>query len=181
VRLVLPAPLLGTAAILWAALPLDGTGGWGVVLVVAAALGVAAGCARLAFKGSLQRRDRVVPGALDGLFEWLDAFLQGPPWEAVASVALVVLEVLHPSRPWHTGILSALLTVYLLAVHRAEAPVPAAAFTGQARVMALSVALLAVVTGLAMLPSAGRGALSGWLEVVGAIAAMTAGGLAVPV
>lgn len=173
--------LLGAAAIVWSALPTDSAGGWGAVLVAVAGAGVLAGVLRLAFGHVVARRDRLMHGPLDGLLEWLDAFLHGPPWEVVASVALVVLEALHPSRPWHTGILSALLICYLLAVHRAEALVPAAAFAGQRRVMSASLGLLALATGVAMLPSAGSGALSGWLEVLGALAAMAAGGLAVPV
>jgi hypothetical protein len=40
---------------------------------------------------------------------------------------------------------------------------------------------LVLVTGVAMVPSARTGALSGWLDILAALAAMAAGGLALPV
>jgi hypothetical protein len=47
--------------------------------------------------------------------------------------------------------------------------------------LATSLVLVVVVTGVAMAPSARTGALSGWLEVFAALAAAVAGGLALPV
>lgn len=94
---------------------------------------------------------------------------------------MVVLETLHKSSPWHTGLLGALLLCYLLAVHQAESAVPSGVVRGQRRMLATSLVLVAVVTAVAMVPSARAGALSGWLEVFAALAAMVAGGLALPV
>ena len=42
------------------------------------------------------------------------------PWEEGALLGVVWLEVLHPSRPWHTAVLSAALVAYLLATHLAR-------------------------------------------------------------
>lgn len=172
--------LLGAAGTAWAAEPMPGTGGWGILLVVLASLGVAAGTAHLVVGELPGAGGGLGPRLFEGLVEWLNAFLSGPRWEVVTSVALVVLEALHPARPWHTGLLSLLLLCYFLALQRAEAAVPAQALRGQAKALALSVALVAMVTGVAMLPSAGTGALAAWLEIIAAVAAMVAGGLALP-
>lgn len=180
-RRVFTVLLLGTACTLWAAVPLGGTAGWGVFLVVLAGLAVVAGALRLVFRRAVRPTDRLLLGALDGLIEWANAILQGPRWEIVSSVALVALEALHRSRPWHTGLLGVALVCYLLAVHQAESIIPDTVLRGQGRVMATSLALLTLATGVAMVPSAGSGALSAWLEILGAVAAMVAGGLAVPV
>ena len=40
--------------------------------------------------------------------------------EEGALIAILWLEVLHPSRPWHTAVLGATLIAYLLATHLAE-------------------------------------------------------------
>jgi len=64
---------------------------------------------------------------------------------------------------------------------QAESAVPSAVFRGQARMLATSAGLLVLVTGVAMVPSARTGALSGWLDILAALAAMAAGGLALPV
>jgi hypothetical protein len=93
---------------------------------------------------------------------------------------MVVLETLHPSRPWHTGVLALVVVSYLLTVHEAEQPVPAALGRGEFRVLVASLPLMAVATGVAMAPAAGAGATSGWLEIIAALAAIMAGALALP-
>jgi hypothetical protein len=67
-----------------------------------------------------------------------------------------------------------------LAVHQAESAVPINLFRSQAKPLALSLFLVAALTGMAVVPSARTGALSGWLEVMAGVAAMTAGALALP-
>jgi hypothetical protein len=70
----------------------------------------------------------------------------------------------HP-RPWHTAVLGAGLTAYLLVVHLAESDAPLASLRPQARVLGLGAALLALGAGAGMLPAAGPGAgsaLRGW-------------------
>jgi phosphatidylserine synthase len=172
--------LLGAACVLWSAVPLGRTGAPGVLLVVAATICVLAGVVRLARKDVPQEGPGIFPGVLAGLAEGANAVLAGVAWETGAAVAVVVLETLHPSRPWHTGLLGAGVVCYLLAVHQAESAVPAGVFRRQTRMLVTSLVLLAVVTGVAMVPPA-HGALSGWLEVVAILAATTAGGLALPI
>jgi hypothetical protein len=172
--------LLGAACTAWAAVPLRGTGEGGVLLVVAAACCVLAGAIRVLRKDAAEDDRGVFPGALANFAEWAEGVLVAGQWETFAAIAMVVLETLHPSRPWHTGLLAIGIVSYLLAVHRAEAVVPAAVFRGQARVLVASLALLVGATGVAMIPAARTGTLPVWLEVLAALAAMAAAALALP-
>jgi len=181
VRSIVAVALLGAACTLWSAVPLDGTGWPGGLFLVVAAGCVLAGVGRVVRKDTAREQQGLFAGALVSLAGTADALLQGLGWETGAAVAMVVLETLHKSHPWHTGVLGALLLCYLLAVHRAESAVPSGASRDQRRMLATSLVLVVVVTGVAMAPSARTGALSGWLEVFAALAAAVAGGLALPV
>jgi hypothetical protein len=105
--------------------------------------------------------------------------LQRAGWESVAAVSIVGLEALHHSRPWHTAVLVLLVASYLLAVG-GDRPVPADVRRAEARVLVVSLPLVIVAILVGMLPSAGTGATSGWLEIIAAITAVTAGALALP-
>jgi len=177
-RYVLAVALLGAASGAWAAVPIGGTGEPGVLLLLLAAACIFAGLLRLIRKDVPQRDPYTYLGTLAQLGHRANDVLMGVSWETGAAIALVGLEALHPSRPWHTGIFAVLVTCYLLAVHQAGSAVPAAALRGQGRIMVTSLALVIVATGVAMVPSAG--AESGWLEILAALAAVTAGGLALP-
>ena len=180
-RYIVAVGLLGASCAVWSAIPLSGTGVPGALLLVLASVCVLAGVVRLMRKDAAPRDPAVFSGVLVSLADWANAALMGLEWETVAAVAVLVLEILHRSRPWHTGVLGVVLVCYLLAVHQAESVVPAGVFTGQARVLLTSLAVLAVATGVAMIPTVGGGALSSWLGVVAAVAAIVAGGLALPV
>jgi hypothetical protein len=175
------ATLLGAACTAWSAIPLQGTGGLGVLLVVVAAICVGAGALRLLRKDSAPEGPAFLLGLWARLAESANAALVRADWESGAAVALLVLEALHPSRPWHTGVLGAALICYLLMVHQAESAIPPRLFHGQTKVLLTSLALLAMATGVAMLPSAGPGGLSAWLEDLAALSAVTAGALALPI
>jgi hypothetical protein len=180
-RGTLTVVLLGAAATVWSAVPLGGTGWSGGLFVVIAVLCVVAGLVRLSLKDRVREEQGLFAGGLASLVDGADRLVQSLPWETGAAISVLVLETLHRSRPWHTGLLAVLLVCYLLAVNRAESAVPSAVFRGQARMLATSAALLVLVTGVAMVPSARTGALSGWLDILAALAAMAAGGLALPV
>lgn len=179
-RRILVVALLGAACTVWSAVPLGGTGGWGVLLLVVASSCVVAGVFRLLLKDIAPPRGRLPMGLWAGLVDSTNAVLQGAAWEIGAALAVVVLEAVHGSRPWHTGLLAVLVVCYLLAVHQAESPVPVNLFRHHAKLLVISLFLVAVATGMAMVPSARSGALSGWLEVTAGLAAMTAGALALP-
>jgi hypothetical protein len=177
-RYILAVALLGATCTLWAAVPLHGTGAPGVLLLLVAAICVAAGLLRLARKDTGQQERYVFPGALMALANSANDVLLRAGWETGAAVAVIVLEAIHPSRPWHSGLLAVLVTCYLLAVHQAETAIPAVVFKGQTRVLLTSLALVVVATAVAMVPASA--AQSGWLEILAALAAMTAGALALP-
>lgn len=178
---VLPVALIGAAAIAWASVPVGEAGGWGVALIVAASLAVAAGALRLALGDRPSQWGPLLPGTLDRLGDTVTSLLVVLAWEVIASVSLVVLEVLHPARPWHTCVLGVLVASYLLAVHRAEAIVPRGALARPARLSALGLGLLVLTAGIASLPSSGRGALAAWLEVLSALAAIVVAAMVLPV
>jgi len=102
------------------------------------------------------------------------------PWEEGAVLAIVWLEVLHRSRPWHTAVLGAALIAYLLATHLAESDASPGVLWPQVRVLAVGAALLALGAGAGMLPAAGPGAGSALLRLVAAGALIAAGALVLP-
>jgi hypothetical protein len=107
--------------------------------------------------------------------------LRGLPWEEIAVVALLWLEVQHPARPWHTAALGFGLAAYLLAVHIAESGAPAGPLLRrQAKVLLAGACLLALGAGFAMLPAAGPGAGSALLRVLAAAAVVAAAALVLP-
>jgi hypothetical protein len=179
-RLIAVVALLGTACLAWSAIPLTGTGAPGVLALLVAATCVYAGVLRLMRKGTGGGEPAFVPSTWARLLDQANFVLVRTGWESGAAVAMVVLEALHRSRPWHTGLLAVAVLGYLLAVHRAESAFPLGTLRRQSRALVVSVALVAVTTGVAMVPSPGTGTLSGWLEIVAALAAVTAGGLALP-
>jgi hypothetical protein len=106
--------------------------------------------------------------------------LRQVPWEEGALVAILWLEVLHPARPWHTAVLGAGLTAYLLTTHLCESSASAGALTPQTRVLAIGAGLLALGTGAGMLPALGPGAGSALLRLLAAAALIAAAGLVLP-
>jgi hypothetical protein len=93
---------------------------------------------------------------------------------------VLVLEGLHRSRPWHTGLLGAALLAYLLAVHLAESRARLAVLRPQAPLIAAGLGLLALAAGAAALP-AETGSAASLMAVLAALAAVVVAGLVVPV
>lgn len=179
----LAAVLLGAACVAWTAVPPRHTGLAALALVVSI-IAVAAGALRLALADVPQPEDGFFPSA--PIRTWLTflAVLRGLPWEEIAVVALLWLEVLHPARtwsPWHTAALGFGLAAYLLAVHIAESGAPAGRLLRrQAKLLLAGTCLLAVGAGLAMLPAVGPGAGSALLRVLAAAAVVAAAALVLP-
>ena len=173
------AVLLGAGCLVWAALPAVHRGYATFVLGVAVA-GVAAGGLRLALTTVPVPDESYWPSP--GVRAWR-AFLEmmrQVPWEEGAVIGIAWLEVLHPSRPWHTAVLGAGLIAYLLVVHLAESDARLATLRPQARVLGLGAVLLALGAGAGMLPAAGPGAGSALLRLVAAGALIAAAGLVLP-
>jgi hypothetical protein len=176
----LAAVLLGAACVAWTAVPPRHTGLAALALVVSI-IAVVAGALRLALADVPQPEEGFFPSA--PVRAWLTflAVLRGPPWEEIAVVALLWLEVQHPARPWHTAALGFGLAAYLLAVHIAESGAPAGRLLRrQAKVLLAGACLLALGAGFAMLPAAGPGAGSALLRVLAAAAVVAAAALVLP-
>jgi len=110
-RALAAVALLTAATIAWAAAPLSG-GSAGTLIALVVAVG--SGAASLA--GLVVGDAQIGSGAFDPLPVRVAAdvahALRVAPWSQTMIVAVLVLEVLHPARPWHTGVLAvALLTL----------------------------------------------------------------------
>lgn len=171
--------LLGAGSVAWAAAPLVGTAlaSWALALAI---IGVAAGVLRLAVSAVPVPEDNyLMPGPVRVVLKFLQ-LLRSVPWEEGALLAIVWLEVLHSSRPWHTAILGVALIAYLLAIHLAESDASLRALRPQAWLLAVGAALLALGAGAGMLPAAAPGAGSALLRLVAAGAFIAAAGLVLP-
>jgi hypothetical protein len=173
------AGLLAAACLAWAAIPVAG-GGTGTRPALVAGIG----CAVLTL-ARLAARDWVPP---TGIFEnvilrtgrMLLEVLRAVPWAEGTVIAVLALEALHHSRPWHTGLLGVALLAFLFAIHLAESDARPAALRPQLPVLAAGLGLLVLGCGAALLPAAGMSAASGWLRVFAVAAAIVAGALALP-
>jgi hypothetical protein len=173
------ASLLGAGCVIWATAPLVHTGTANLALVLASC-GVAGGALRLFLAGVPVPEDSfLLPVPLRAWLRFLET-LRRVPWEEGAVLAVVWLEALHRSRPWHTAVLGAALIAYLLATHLAESDASPEALRPQVRVLAAGAGLLALGAGAGMLPATGPGAGSALLRLVAAAALIAAGALVLP-
>jgi hypothetical protein len=179
VALRIGAVLLGAGCVVWAAAP-PVHKGWAGFALFLAIVGAVAGALRLALITVPVPEDSfLLPGPLRTWLRVLEV-LRLVPWEEGAVVAVLWLEVLHSSRPWHTAVLGAALIAYLLVTHLAESGAPARVLRPHARVLAAGAVLLALGAGAGMLPAATPGAGSALLRLVAAGALIAAAGLVLP-
>ena len=176
----LAALLLGAACVAWTATPVLPAGLAKTALVVGL-VAVTAGALRLATADIPQPEDAFfLPGYLQAWLMFL-ALLRTLAWEETAVVAILWLEIQHPSRPWHTAALGAGLLAYLLTTHIAESGTDAGPLLRrQGRVIAAGACLLALGAGFAMIPAAAPGAGSAILRVLAAVAVIAAAALVLP-
>jgi hypothetical protein len=171
--------LLGAGCVVWATAPLLHKGLASLALVLAVC-GVAGGALRLLLADVPVPEDAFLLSApLQAWLRFLET-LRRVPWEEGAVLAIVWLEVLHKSWPWHTAVLGAALIAYLLATHLAESDASPAVLRPQARVLAVGAGLLALGAGGGMLPAAGPGAGSALLRLVAAGAVIAAAAFVLP-
>jgi hypothetical protein len=173
------AILLGAGCVVWATAPLLHTGPANLALILAIC-GVAGGALRLILAGVPVPEDPfLLPVPLRAWLGFLET-LRRVPWEEGAVIAIVWLEVLHKSWPWHTAVLGAALIAYLLATHLAESHASPGTLRPQVRVLAVGAALLALGAGAGMLPATGPGAGAALLRLVAAAALIAAAALVLP-
>ncbi len=173
------AALLGAGCVIWAAAPLVHQG-WANLALVLAIVGVAAGALRLVLAGVPMPEDVFLLPAPLRAWLWFLEVLRRVPWEEGAVIALVWLEVMHSSRPWHTAFLGAALIAYLLATHLAESDASPGVLRPQVRVLAVGAGLLALGAAAGMLPATGPGPGSALLRLVAAGALIAAAALVLP-
>jgi len=177
-RVRLGAALLGVACVVWTAVPWRGTGLAATVLVVASFC-VVMSSLRLLIGWLPRPQNQFLVSAPMRAWIWFHDVLRSPPWEEITVVAIIWLEALHPSRPWHTAILGLALTAFLLAAHLAESGSPVRALRPQVRVLLLGACLLAAGAGAGMISPA-TGSSGAVLRVVAALAAILAAALVLP-
>jgi hypothetical protein len=170
------AGLLAAACVAWSATPLPAPRDLGRVLLVVAVACAALSVVRLllgaAPRDSLSYLNPVLHAALE-----LADLVRRVPWAEGLVLAVLVLEALHPSRPWPTGLLGVALVAYLLAVHLAESRARPAVLRPQAPLLAAGLGLLALAVAAAMLP-AETGTAAELMAVLAAVAAVAVAGLA---
>jgi hypothetical protein len=96
-------------------------------------------------------------------------------------IAVLAVEALHRSRPWHTAVLGVVLLAYLLAVHLAETSAPVAALRPQLSLIAAGIGLTALSVGAAALSGTGLRSDAGWLAALAAVAAVIAAAMMLPI
>lgn len=180
--ITIAAVLLGAGCVVWAvsgSVPLAGKG-WGGFALFLAIFTVTAGALRLALIAVPVPEDSfLLSGPVRAGLRALE-LLRQVSWEEGAVLAVLWLEVRHPSRPWHTAVLGAALIAYLLATHLAESGAQPPVLRPHTRVLAAGAVLLALGAGAGMLPAAAPGAGSALLRLVAAGALIAAGGLVLP-
>jgi hypothetical protein len=171
------AGLLAAACVAWSAIPL--TAGDAGTAVLAAAIACAVlSAARLAL-GATPEEPVAFLNPVVRAGRSLADLARGLPWAEGMVVAVLVLEALHRSWPWHTALLGAALLAYLFATHLAETRARPSVLRPQAPLIAAGLGLLALSAGAAMLPE-GAGSTADLIAVLAALATIVVGGLALP-
>jgi hypothetical protein len=179
-RSIAAAGLLAAACIAWSVIPVSGGGtGTRPALLIAVSCAVLA-VARLA-AGDWSPPADAFENAIVRTGRLLLETLRAVPWAEGTVIAVLALEALHHSRPWHTGLLGVALIAFLFAVHLAESDASPVVLRPQLPVLAAGLGLLVLGCGAALLPAAGTSAASGWLRVFAVAAAIVAGALALPI
>jgi len=107
---------------------------------------------------------------------WTLSGLNILPWAEIMTVAVLALEALHPSRPWHTVALGAIVLAFLLVLHLAESGARLTVLRPLLPLIAAGLALAVLSVVAATLPASG-----GLVAVIAAAAAVAVAVLALPV
>lgn len=179
-RRIAAVALLAAVMITWAVAPVSGGGPGTRLALIAAVICAVASTGRLAIG-----EERVSSSPFDPFHvrftNTVAGVLHALPWAECLIVAVLALEALHHARPWHTAVLGVALLAYVFAAHLAQARTSPGALAGQLPVIAAGVGLLALAVGAAALPRPHAGPGSELLRILAVVAAVVAGGLALPV
>jgi hypothetical protein len=173
---MLVSAVLTVAVIGWAAAPLRSGAGFKLLLAIA----ICAGAANLLQLGLAAVRGMGVDEESGSRLAARLSAAARLPWAELMTIAVLVLEALHPARPWHTALLGVALLGYLIAVHLTETGQRPGSLRPQLPVIAAGLALLALAVGAAALPAATSGLASGLIRSIAIIAAVLAAGLVLP-
>ncbi|HUD38287.1 MAG TPA: hypothetical protein VMR14_15405 [Streptosporangiaceae bacterium] len=189
-RVVIAVGLLAAGVVAWAALPLGSAPAFATPVLAIACLCAVLSVIRLtmvtlavgeyADAGARERGAALYDWPASQLWRWLIGLPGALPWAQVLIVAVLVLEAVHPARPWHTAMLALLLLGFLLAAHLAESGGGPLVFRPHLPFIVAGVALAWLAVGAAALPASAGGAGSGWLAAFAAVAAVVVAGLALP-
>ena len=179
VRALTAAGLLAAALVAWSALPLASARAGARPALLAGIACAILSVLQLAISG-LDIPEPIFDSLPGRIGRGVLAIIAAAPWAEGMTVAVLVLEALHHSRPWHTAVLGAALVAFLLAVHCGESRASAKVLRPQLPLLAAGTGLLVLAAGAAALPPLGTGPGSVLLRVLAAIAALIAGALAVP-
>lgn len=174
------AAALAAASVTWAAFPLTGgRAGTQPVLIIAIAT-AALSITRLALAGVPRVTVPFLASAWRQATDWTVEAIGAVPWAEGMLAAALVLEALHPARPWHTGVLGLALLGYLFAVHLAETKAGPRVLRSQIPLIAAGTGLLALAVGAAALPGHPAGAAALLATAVTAVAAVVVVALILP-
>jgi hypothetical protein len=178
-RTIASVAVLAGVCVGWAALPLSG-GAAGTRFLLVAAIGCGVLSVAQLLVGAGKPTEAALGSLLKRTVDYLLTIVRGLPWAEATAVAVLLLEVLHRSRPWHTGLLGAWLLGYLLAVHLVEIRAGAGVLRAQLPLIAAGIGLTALAVVVAELPALHGGVLSPVIRVIAAAAVIVAGGLTIP-
>lgn len=171
--------LLAGGTIWWSAAPLaGGHAGTRLSLIVAIVSGVMS-IAQLAVTAAVAR-DTDAFSLSDQVAQRIAGLIRTLPWAELMTVATLVLEALHSSRPWHTAVLAVALTGYLLAAHLTESGAAARVLRPQLPLLAAGFGLTALAVGTAALPRLSASPAGALIRVVVVVLAVIVAGLVVP-
>jgi hypothetical protein len=117
----------------------------------------------------------------DRIAKQLTSLIEMLPWAELMTVAAIVLEALHKSRPWHTALLAAALIAYLLAVHLTESDASAGILRPLAPLLCAGLGLTALSVGAAALPGLPAGGVATLIRIGAVVLAIVVVGVTVPV
>jgi hypothetical protein len=170
--------VLAALTVAWSALPVRSA----VVPWIVSGIAVFAGAASVAELSvhGVEVLRSASETAAERWTRYLITGLRGAPWAELMTVAVLLLEAEHASRPWHTGVLLIALLGYLLAVHLAETGAPPRSLRAQLPPLAAGTGLAVLAICAGELPGLSAGAAATVIRIIAAAAAVSAAAMVIP-